>query len=180
MKRQTKSWLPSVVGFSKSETLNHLEIKRFLKDYFPKSHLVPIKKIKYIDVYKSTLREQDPIELVLTKGSNIESTHFINKNTKVEWIEIYRQDIEGSSDSYFLKKCITHEIGHSVYENLSHQMKSVWQKISSVSKSNELISQRSAFDFLEDFCESYALYILDKNKLKSVSIDKLNFLKEIM
>lgn len=159
--------MPIIDGFEQSGVLSNEDVANHLAE-LPKEHTNPehVESIKYTDEYKP-----DP------KDSNYYiAGECVTDNNGVSRIDIHRQSPDGSYDADEMKRTITHEIAHSVYERLSDEQKEAWRDLYKDSDKNEFVSDYAKTDEEEDFAESYAAYVHDPDLLRSISRQKYSFM----
>lgn len=153
------------------------EIREFIYKLFPSEHLEWISEIKYVDKYYSLVTNSS-LDRLLATGINVTSQWVRDEDSKQEFIELFRQDIDRSTNLSRLKSDIAHEIGHSVYYHLKEDRKNtyylIWQ-----SGRNRSQNIRAANDVIEDFCYCYATFFLERDKLYGVQPEKFEFMANI-
>ena len=164
--------LPEVRGFNRSGVISDQEAKDYLGETSPPEHIKPesLNSIEYVDMY---VPHKD--------GTVLGATEY-NPFTDTSRIEIYRQEAGGSFDRAKMQRTIAHEVGHSVYFDLGFPAETprqqAWQELSAKSSPDGYVSEYAKTAVDEDFCESYATYIHDPERLAEVSPDKYNFMRD--
>lgn len=166
--------MPRCLGFNKTGLISSHKIRSFIIKYFPAKHLMPISEIRFVDIYKPTLQDNDKLESALTKGLYYTSTWFAIGPSN-EKIEIYRQDPQGCNNIEYMKFCIAHEIGHSVYNNLPEGVQNKWKQISVGINAVKAISIRAQKNLFEDFSENYASYYMKQKEFHDKYPNKVSF-----
>jgi hypothetical protein len=169
-----------VIGFERSGVISNTQVLEFISKAFPKNALKRIQRIEYVHTYKSTMQDQDGFDSIFTKGLYVASAHWTNNSTGLDIAEIYRQDPVNENDKDFLLHCIAHEIGHSVYASMPPERRREWRLLSENTSAKEFITQRALADEVEDFCETFAIYCLDRKKLEQSSKRKTNLIDSVL
>jgi len=93
-------------------------------------------------------------------------------------IEVYRQSPDGNYDSEEMKRTISHEVGHDVYNHLDPEIQSKWNELSDDRKTEDCVSERATVSAKEDFAETYADYMRDPLRLELTNFDKEVFMSK--
>jgi len=166
-----------ISNFDKSALLGNSDVFSFVKITFPENHVKRLSEIRYVDEYYSLVSNDRPLESLLASGLNVTSRWF-KTMTGQEIIEIFRQDVGGNIDVERLKRDIAHEIGHSVYDNMSEAerfyYKNIWESTKAKSSDTRALNNQE-----EDFCFAYSLYFTNPIKLLDTIPSKYEFVQKI-
>jgi len=159
----------NVTGFEASGVITDDEVKQFLRDVIPLSHMDGCRGIKYIP-QRGQLHGSD------LAGSII---------PVYREIQVFEVDAEFQTAEQILET-VTHEIGHNVHKNIRANNMAVdgrWAALYNQSlatyNANGLgfVSDYARTDKFEDFAETYWVYIFNPQFLKAVNPDKYEFMR---
>lgn len=159
---------PEVSGFEKSGVIKDNEVKVYLQDEFPPEHVRSerISEIRYTDKY------------VLYDEKQYEAGKWTKVNDKPSEICINRQVPEGSLDADELKETISHEVAHDVYNRFSEEEKQIWHQLSGSRDINECVDSYATTSEQEDFASTYSAYMHDPEYLRTINLDKYNYMRD--
>lgn len=159
----------NVTNFGASGVISDDEVKQYLRDVIPLSHMDGCRGIEYIP-QRAQLHGSD------LAGSIIPI---------YREIQVYEVDAEYQTAELILET-VTHEIGHNVHKNIRASDMAIdgrWAALYNQSlatyNANGLgfVSDYARSDKFEDFAETYWVYILTPQYLKSVNPDKYEFMR---
>lgn len=96
-------------------------------------------------------------------------------------IEIFRHSPQdGPQDRYAFVQTIYHEIGHHVHLRLDAQTWEAWRQLSAETGDGERVTHYARTSVEEDFAESYAFYVSDRQALAAVSPRRDAFMRDVV
>jgi hypothetical protein len=148
----------ALTGFDRQKLISLDELKKLVTSV-PHHHLAGLAEISY-----------QPVEQTLYPGlsrAHLCAAEYIQELRK---IVIYK-----AADKSTLKHIIAHEIGHYVFHRIIDQ-KLRYSWVNQVSPQAKYVTKYAQTNASEDFAECYAVYLLDENALKAISL-KYQFLQ---
>lgn len=163
----------SVSGFDASGLVTNADVRRLLRQ-LPTTHrdAKVLRSIQYVD---SVRQETDPRRVRFTTYQ-VFGEYSVDEPSGEGHATIYRQHPSGNPNTFWLRHCILHELGHAVYhQELSGSDRAEWAKrhANAVTLYN---AQSRAAD--EHFCNLYAAYVLRHEFVRARFGNFYSFLRE--
>ena len=150
----------NVINFGASGVLSDAQVQQFIEQSIPANHLDHCRRIEYVH------------KLAAVHGTAI-TGNFIPIDRKIFVYAFSLQD----QDPVDLLETLVHEIGHNVFFNLWRQDFKFEQRWIQVHRNGGgFVSDYARASYMEDFAETYRVYILAPAGLQQVSQVKYQFM----
>ena len=155
-----------VAGFEKSPIKSNERIRDHIEKSIPESHRDGLQDLKYVD--KDRWNRDGDRELGASR---------FRENDGFD-IEVYSQGEKGTPKDIALT--VDHEFGHNAYRHaLTAEDRSAWSRLHEEEGELGCVNRYAETGAEEDFCESYAFYLNEPDRLESATSDKYAFMERV-